>query len=169
MRLLLPLHTVPDLPCRRVHPGVVVAQFSTFPTVQRRREGGPALSALHNAHGTKGAKPGLHVKPPLLVVAIGELGERCRRWRHGGRCVTWRRSDGRKTGGARAKMRQAERVGSRGQPGTAGGHPGRAVERVDWRVWMSGGSQSAGLITCWLQRASDNHNGLCRALRSLIY
>ena len=69
--------------------------------------------------------------------------------------------------GQRAKMRQAERVGSRGQPGTAGGHPGRAVERVDWRVWMSGGSQSAGLITCWLQRASDNHNGLCRALRSL--
>ena len=69
--------------------------------------------------------------------------------------------------GQRAKMRQAERVGSRGQPGTAGGHPGRAVERVDWRVWMSGGSQSAGLITCWLQRASDDHNGLCRALRSL--
>ena len=59
--------------------------------------------------------------------------------------------------GQRAKMRQAERVGSRGQPGTAGGHPGRAVERVDWRVWMSGGSQSAGLITCWLQRASDDH------------
>ena len=69
--------------------------------------------------------------------------------------------------GQRAKMRQAEQVGSRGQPGTARGHPGRAVERVDWRVWMSGGSQSAGLITCWLQQASDNHNGLCRALRSL--
>ena len=27
----------------------------------------------------------------------------------------------------------------------------------------------AEVMKCWLQRASDDHNGLCRALRSLIY
>ena len=41
-----------------------------------------------------------------------------------------RKQGGDEREGQRAKMRQAERVGSRGHPGTAGGHPGRAVERV---------------------------------------
>ncbi|RPD52174.1 hypothetical protein L227DRAFT_568756 [Lentinus tigrinus ALCF2SS1-6] len=99
MRLLLPVHAVPYLPSRRIHPGIVVAQFSTFTAVQRHREGWPGLSALHNAHGTKGLKPGLHIKPPLLVVSIGELGERCRGRRHDGRRVTWQWSDRAKMGG----------------------------------------------------------------------
>ena len=75
MRLLLPLHTPPDLPGCQVPPVVEIAQIPTFSSVQGLGKRRSRLLALHNAKGSQGSKPSLHVEPPLLVVAIGELRE----------------------------------------------------------------------------------------------
>ncbi|RPD52431.1 hypothetical protein L227DRAFT_568598 [Lentinus tigrinus ALCF2SS1-6] len=124
MRLLLPVHAVPYLPSRRIHPGIVVAQFSTFTAVQRHREGWPGLSALHNAHGTKGLKPGLHIKPPLLTCDVAME----RQSEDGG--VLMR--DGEEIDKRMHKMAREQKCVKQSE-GAAGGHPGKASERLDWQ------------------------------------
>ena len=42
-------------------------------------------------------------------------------------------------------------------------------EYVYWMTFVCDATRFWVMAYCWLQRASDNHNGLCRALRSLIY
>ncbi|RDX39453.1 hypothetical protein OH76DRAFT_1528365 [Lentinus brumalis] len=143
------------------------AAKSTLPSKSRSSRRSPASRGGTNCglvsspftmrKGTKGAKPGLHIELPLLVIAIGELGKRCGGRRHERRWVTLRGGDDEKMEGfraklgekstkdrqrgSRAKMRQAEERGTRGGPGDD-------CRAMDWRVWTSRGSQSAGLITC---------------------
>ena len=67
-----------------------------------------------DAQGTQDAKPGLHVESPLLVVAIGELGEGGRGWRHGVGVVTWRATSWRNDEANGRKLRPGEREDGRG-------------------------------------------------------
>ena len=109
MRLLLPLHTCPDLPSCQVHPVVKIAQIAALTGVERADKRRPRLSTLHNAQSTKSAKPGLHIELPLLVVAIVELGEGRCGWRHGCRSVTWRATGWQKDGAKGRKLREISR------------------------------------------------------------